>query len=393
MSESVIVAAKRTPIGAFLGALSTVTAPQLAASVIRDLLAVTGLPNHEIEEVILGQVVSAGTGQSPARQALIFGGLSNKTSALTLNKVCGSGLKSVMLADQAIRCGDSQAIMAGGMENMSMIPHGLLMRSGLRLGAGSLEDLLIKDGLQDAYTQKHMGLIAEECARDYKITREQQDAYARDSYVRAQSALAQKRFADEITPVSITDKKGNTTTITEDENPLRGDLAKLGHLKPAFASTGSITAGNASSLADGAAVLLLTSDTFAKTKGLKPLVRIVASATASQAPEWFTTAPALAIKQVLQKARLTVADIGLWEINEAFAVVNLYQNHKLSLPAERCNVNGGAVALGHPIGASGARILVTLIHEMHKRPDVRYGVAALCIGGGEAVAMIVEKIR
>ncbi len=393
MSHTVIVAAKRTAIGSFAGVFANTPAPQLAACVIKGLLIESGLGHDEIQEVILGQVLTAGVGQSPARQAIINAGLSTKTSALTLNKVCGSGLKAIMLADQAIRAGDTQIAIAGGMENMSLAPYAMpKARSGLRLGNATLEDLLIKDGLWDPYSNRHMGLIGEDCAKEFKITREQQDAYAKLSYQRAQAAIQEGRFVNEIAPVPIEGKKGEVTLVSIDEEPSRGDVEKLTKLKAAFEKDGTITAGNASSINDGAAAVLLMSDSKAKEKGLKPLARIVATSQASQDPGWFTTAPALAIKQVLAKAGLKSKDIDLWEINEAFAVVSLYNNQACDVPIEKCNVNGGAVALGHPIGASGARVLVTLVHEMQKRADAKFGLASLCIGGGEAVAMIVEKI-
>lgn len=391
--RSVIVAAKRTPIGSFSGSLSTVPAPKLAATVIQDLVKQTGVSANEIESVVLGNVLQAGVGQSPARQALIFGGLPKKVSALTVNKVCGSGLKAVMLADQAIRCGDQTLAIAGGMENMSLAPYALpKARTGYRMGPGTLEDLMIKDGLWDPYSNQHMGAIGEVCAREYSISREQQDEYALQSYQRALAAQNSGRFQDEIVPVEVSDKRGNLNVVDNDEEPKKAKLEKLKELKTVFDKNGSITAGNASSLNDGAAGVMLVEESRAKELGLKPLVRIVASAESSQDPGWFTTAPASAMRAVLNKAGLEASDIDLWEVNEAFAVVSLYNNKELGITAEKCNVNGGAVALGHPIGASGARILVTLIHELLKREDARYGLASLCIGGGEAVAMIVEKV-
>lgn len=393
MSNTVIVSAKRTAIGSFCGQFSNVSAPHLASTVIQSLLHETSLDPALIQDVILGQVLSAGCGQSPARQALRYAGLPDTVQALTINKVCGSGLKAVMLADQAIRAQDSQILIAGGMENMSQAPlASSALRQGYRLGQVTFEDLLVKDGLLDPYSLRHMGVIAEVCAQKYNITREAQDAYAQLSYERAQKAVQSGRFIQEIAPVEVTNRKKEKTYIATDEEPFKGEIAKLPHLKPAFISEGTITAGNASTINDGSAGVLVMSEDKAKSLNLKPLVRIVASAEISQDPEWFTTAPAVAIKKALQKAHLSVKDIDLWEVNEAFSVVSLYTAEACEIPIEKCNVNGGAIALGHPLGASGARVLVTLIHELHKQTQARYGLASLCIGGGEAVAVIVEKV-
>lgn len=393
MRESVIVSAKRTPIGAFGGALSSVTAPKLGAIAIKAAVDSAGITATAVQEVIMGNVVTSGEGQSPARQALLGAGLPKETAALTIGKVCGSGLKAVMLADQIIRSGDADVIVAGGMENMSLVPYALEQaRTGYRLGDGKLVDLMVKDGLWDAYNNCHMGNIAEKCAKQYKISREAQDEFAKESYLRARRAIDTGRFRDEMAPVSIAQRKGDPIVVDTDEEPGRSNLDKLMSLRPAFDKDGTVTAGNASSINDGAAAVMILSADKAKSMSVKPMVRIVAQAQASQEPDWFTTAPAVAMEMVLKKAHLKVEDIDLWEVNEAFAVVSLYNNDKLKIPTDKVNVNGGAVALGHPIGASGARILVTLIHEMMKRKEARRGLASLCIGGGEAVAMIVEKV-
>lgn len=393
MSKTVIVAAKRTPIGAFMGALSGIPATKLGSIAIKAALEAVRLKAETVEEVIMGNVITAGEGQSPARQALLGAGLPLSTAALTVGKVCGSGLKAVMLADQIIRCGDAEVIVAGGMENMSLAPHALEQsRSGLRLGDGKIIDLMIKDGLWDPYGNCHMGNIAEKCVSEYKISREAQDEFAKNSYLRAQAAIKAGKFKDEIVPVLVPQKKGDALLVDTDEGPARGAVEKLSGLKPAFDKSGSVTAGNASSINDGAAAVVVMSEQKAKELGMKPLVKIVAHAQVSQAPDLFTTAPAQAIEKVLKQAKLTVEQIDLWEINEAFAVVSLVNNEELKISADKVNVNGGAVALGHPIGASGARILVTLIHEMLKRSDAKRGVASLCIGGGEAVAMVIEKV-
>jgi len=393
MTKTVIVAAKRTPIGSFQGSLSNTTAPQLGSVAIKSAIEVAGLKPDQIDEVIMGNVLTSAEGQSPARQALLGAGLDKKTSALTIGKVCGSGLKAVMLADQVIRSGDASVIVAGGMENMTQAPHALeKARSGYRLGNGELTDLMIKDGLWDAYNNCHMGSFAEKCVTEYKVTREAQDAFAKESYQRANAAIADGKFKDEIAPVTIPQRKGDDVVVDTDEEPGRGKVDKLPNLRPAFDKQGSVTAGNASSINDGAAALAVMNEDKAKELNVKPLVRIVAHAQASHEPEWFTTAPAAAMEKVLEKAGLKSEDIDLWEVNEAFAVVSLVNNEKLNIPSDRVNVNGGAVALGHPIGASGARVLVTLVHELLKRSDAKRGLASLCIGGGEAVAMIVEKI-
>ncbi len=392
MTKSVIVSAARTPIGSFMGSLSSLSASQLGSIAIKAALERAGLKGDEIDEVLMGCVLTAGVGQAPARQATLFAGLPKSVPCTTLGKVCGSGLKSVMLADQAIRAGEGEIVIAGGMESMSNTPYSLpKARAGYRMGNGQIEDLLVKDGLWDVYNNFHMGSAAELCAKEYKVDKTMQDAYAAESYRRALAAISGGVFKDEIAPVEIVSKKGSPTIIDTDEEPGRGNIEKLPSLKPAFEKEGTVTAGNASSINDGAAALVIMSEEKAAKLGKKPLARIVSQAQAALSPEWFTMAPAEAMQKALSKANLKVSDIDLWEVNEAFSVVAIANNQKLGIPADRVNVNGGAVALGHPIGASGARILTTLLYEMKRRNSKR-GLASLCIGGGEGVALIVEQI-
>ena len=389
--RSVIASAIRTPIGAFQGYLSSLSASDLASICIKDILDKTGIQTDRINEVILGNVLSAGQGQAPARQATLKSGCPDSVEALTINKMCGSGLKAVMLADQAIRCGDADLILAGGMESMSNAPYLLNdARAGKKLGHSKIIDSMIHDGLWDAYNDKHMGNCAEMLAKDRNYSREAQDEYAIESYNRAQQATTDGIFQTEIVPVVIPQRKGEPLVIDEDEEPAKARFEKIPALKPAFDKDGTITAANASKLNDGAAVMLITSEENAKDLGLKPLVRILEQASASHQPEWFTTAPSKAIGKVLNKAGLKANDIDLWEINEAFAVVAMAAIEDYNIQYENVNIYGGAVALGHPIGASGARILTTLINGMN-RQNVDKGLATLCIGGGEASALIVEK--
>ena len=389
--RSVIASAIRTPIGAFQGYLSSLSASDLASICIKDILDQTGIQTDRINEVILGNVLSAGQGQAPARQATLKSGCPDSVEALTINKMCGSGLKAVMLADQAIRCGDADLILAGGMESMSNAPYLLNdARAGKKLGHSKVIDSMIHDGLWDAYNDKHMGNCAEMLAKDRNYSREAQDEYAIESYNRAQQATTDGIFQTEIVPVVIPQRKGEPLVIDEDEEPAKARFEKIPALKPAFDKDGTITAANASKLNDGAAVMLITSEENAKDLGLKPLVRILEQASASHQPEWFTTAPSKAIGKVLNKAGLKANDIDLWEINEAFAVVAMAAIEDYNIQYENVNIYGGAVALGHPIGASGARILTTLINGMN-RQNVDKGLATLCIGGGEASALIVEK--
>lgn len=392
MGSSVIVSAARTPIGSFMGALSGLTAPQLGAIAIKAALQRAGLQGDQIQEVIMGCVLTAGIGQAPARQAAIFAGLPHQVPCTTVGKVCGSGLKTVMLADQAIRSGDVDIVLAGGMESMSNTPYSLpKARAGYRMGPGQIDDLLVKDGLWDPYNNLHMGNLTELCAKEYKLDKAAQDAYAVESYKRALAAIKSGAFKDEIASVEIPQKKGSALVIENDEEPGKGNIEKLPNLNPAFQKDGTVSAGNASSINDGAAAVIVMSEEKAKALGLKPLARIVSQASAALAPEWFTMAPSEAMAAALSKANLKASDIDLWEVNEAFSAVALANNQKIGIPVDKVNVNGGAVALGHPIGASGTRILVSLLYEMKKR-NTKRGLASLCIGGGEGVALIVEAV-
>ena len=390
MKKVVITTAKRTPIGSFNGTLASLSAAKLGSIAIKSVLEDSKINIENIDEVIMGNVLTAGLGQAPARQAALFAGLPEKTECMTINKMCGSGLKSVMLAHQAILTGDTDVIIAGGQESMSNAPYLLDNgRNGYRLGNGIITDSMIKDGLWDAYNDIHMGSCAEKCAKDFSFTREQLDEFTVSSYNKALKAQTEGKFNDEIVPVTIKSRK-EQITINSDEEPGRVKFDKISSLKPVFEKDGIVTAANASSINDGAAALLVMSEEKAKEFGLKPLVEIVAQASAAKAPIEFTTAPADAIKKIFTKAKLSKDDIDLFEINEAFSVVSLAVNEILGLDPSKINVNGGAVALGHPIGASGARILTTLIHEMIRRNST-YGLASLCIGGGEASALIVKK--
>lgn len=390
MKKVVITHAKRTPIGSFMGSLSGFSAPQLGSLAIRALMDESGLDKNLVDEVIMGNVLTAGLGQAPARQASIFAGLPEKVECLTINKVCGSSLKAVMLAHQAIATGDADIIVAGGQESMSNAPYILPQaRMGYRLGNAAMLDSIIIDGLWDVYNNVHMGSCADSCARDFNFTREQLDEFAVTSYKRALQAQEEGRFKDEIVDVRIKSKAGETV-ISKDEEPEKVKFDKIPGLKPVFDKNGVVTAANASSLNDGASALLVMSEEKALELGLTPMAEIVAQSSAAKAPMQFTTAPADAIQKVLNKACMKLSDIDLFEINEAFAVVSLAVAKLLGLDPERVNVNGGAVALGHPIGASGARILTTLLYEMKKRNST-YGLASLCIGGGEAAALIVKQ--
>ncbi len=390
-SSSVILKAKRTPIGSFLGNLSSFSASDLASFVIQDILKDKRLKAGQINEIILGNVLSAGQGQAPARQAALKGGCVNSIEALTINKMCGSGLKAIMLADQAIRAGDSDITLAGGMESMSNAPHLLTdSRNGIRLGHSQFVDSLIQDGLWDVYTKQHMGSCAELLANERNYSREEQDKFAIHSYAKALEANRKKLFENEIVPVKIKNSKGNYTVIKEDEEPFKANLEKVSHLKPVFKKGGSITAANASKLNDGAAVLLVTNELQAEKLGIKPLAKIIAHASIAHEPEWFTTAPSKVIKKVLAKANMKSNNIDLWEINEAFSAVAMAAQDDFKIPIDKINIFGGSVAMGHPIGASGARILTTLLSGM-KNKKAKNGLAALCIGGGEACAMIVKS--
>lgn len=392
MKKVVIVSAKRTAVGSFNGALSSFSSGQLGSFAIKAVLEDSKIDPQLIDEVIMGNVLMAGEGQAPARQSAVFAGLPNKTECMTINKMCGSGLKAVMLAQQAIVLGDADVIIAGGQESMSNAPYLLPnARNGYRLGHGEVKDSIVLDGLWDVYNNIHMGSCAESCAKDFSFTREQLDNFAIESYNRAIKANNSGRFKDEIYPIKISSRTGDIN-VDKDEEPGKVKFDKIPTLKPVFNKDGVVTAANASSINDGAAALLVMSEDKAKALNLKPLVEIVAQSSAAKAPIEFTTAPVDAINKVLKKAGMTTKDIGLYEINEAFAVVSLAVNKLLGLTSENVNVNGGAVALGHPIGASGARILVTLIHEMKKR-NLEFGLASLCIGGGEASALIVKNYK
>lgn len=387
MKDAYIVDALRTPIGSFLGSLSSIPAPKLASELIAKIVERNNLDKNRIDEVIIGNVLSAGIGQSPARQAAIYGGLPVSVETMTINKVCGSGLKSVMLAQQAIQCGDAKVIFAGGMESMSNAPFLLKnLRNGIKFGNQTLYDAMISDGLTDAYNNIHMGNCAEKVAKEKNITREEQDAYAIESYKRALRAQESGLFNEEI--LSIVTKDG---TVSEDEEPKKVKFDKVNQLKPVFEKDGTITAANASKLNDGASIILVADESTIKEFNLKPIARIVSQAANAVEPIDFAIAPIGAIKKSLQKANLKIEDIDLFEINEAFSLVAIAAIKDLNLDHNKVNVNGGAVALGHPIGASGARILTTLLYEL-KRRKAKYGLASLCIGGGEAVSLIVENL-
>lgn len=391
MNDVVIVSGCRTPIGSFLGTLASVPAPRLGAIVIEEAIRRANIKKTDVQEVIMGNVLNAGIGQAPARQAALFAGLPESVECMTVNKVCGSGLKAVMLAAQAIQTGDAETIVAGGMESMSNVPYyAERARTGLRMGHSQLTDGMIKDGLWDVYNDFHMGNAAEICAKECAIPREAQDEFAVMSYKRAQAATNEGRFKDEIVGVKIQGKQGEEL-VDKDEEPFKTNFEKIPKLKPAFLKDGTVTAANASKINDGAAALVVMSAQQADKLGIKPLARIVAQASSAKKPEWFTTAPADVIAKVLKKANLKSSDIDLFEINEAFAVVTLAVSKIVGLGTDNVDVNGGAVALGHPIGASGARILVTLLNALKQRNKKR-GLAAICIGGGEASAVVVELL-
>ena len=391
MKEVFVVESMRTPQGSFGGALSDVEAPHLAATVIQGLLDRCGLAAETVDEVIVGQVLSGGCGQAPARQAMRLAGLADAVPALTINKVCGSGLKALMLGAGSIRLGDAGVVIAGGMENMSRAPYLLTQgRYGYRMGSGELLDLMIYDGLRDPYSDKHMGQIAEASAAKHGLTREEQDEFALGSYRKAQAAIEEGVFAEEIVPVVKKTRKGEVV-VDRDEEPFKVDFDKLSALRAAFSKEGAITAGNASTINDGAALSLLAGGEAVEKYALEPKARLVAYASNSMHPDQFTEAPVGAIEKVCSKAGISLGEVDLFEINEAFALVTMLAIRQLSLDPQKVNVNGGAVALGHPLGASGGRLVATLVRELHRR-QARYGLATLCIGGGEAVAAIFERI-
>lgn len=391
MKEVYIVSAMRTPVGSFNGALSTVSATKLGAAAIKGALEKIKLAPAEVQQVYMGCVLQGNLGQAPARQAAKFAGLPNEVQCTTVNKVCASGLKSVITAAQNIMLGDADVVVAGGMENMTQVPYYLdQARNGYRLGNGAVIDGLVKDGLTDVYHNNHMGNSAELCAREMKITREEQDAFAIESYKRAAAAWKAGKFTEEVVPLTISTKKGDIT-VSEDEEYKQVNFEKVPQLKPVFDKAGTVTAANASTLNDGASALVLMSKEKAEKLGLKHLAKILAYADAEQAPEWFTTAPSRAIPNAVAKAGLKMTDIEYFEINEAFSVVSIANNKLMNLDPAKVNINGGAVSLGHPLGSSGSRILVTLLHVL-KQQNARYGAAGICNGGGGASAVVVERI-
>lgn len=391
LREVVVVSSARTAIGSFNGIFKDIPAPQLGSVVIKEVIKRAGIKPDQVDEVIMGTVLPANLGQAPARQAALGAGLNKSVQCLTINKVCGSGLKSVMLAAQAIMVGDADVIVAGGMENMSRVPYYLDgVRSGLKMGHGQLVDGMIKDGLWDVYHDFHMANAAEICSRECQISREEQDDYAIMSYRRALEAQEKGYFEKEIVAVEIPQRKGDPLLANKDEEPSKVNFERIKTLRPVFEKEGTVTAANASSINDGAAAVLVMAREKAEELGITAPFRIVAQSSAAKEPEYFTTAPTDAINRLLKKANLTTDAVDLFEINEAFAVVSIINNRLLNLPVEKVNIHGGAVALGHPIGASGARILTTLLHAMERR-DAKRGIASLCIGGGEASAILVEK--
>jgi acetyl-CoA C-acetyltransferase len=392
MQEIVILSAARTPIGAFQGALSSLTAPQLGARALAGAIERAGLTPQDLDQVYMGCVLQAGLGQAPARQAALGAGCPPTTGAVTVHKVCGSGMRAMMSAANDLRCGDYALVAAGGMEAMSRAPYLVPgARDGLRLGHARLIDAMIHDGLWDPYGDKHMGSCAETCAARYGFSREDQDAYAKESYRRAQAAQEAGLFDPEIVPVEVPRRRGEPLRVDRDEEPGRADFDKMAQLKPAFQKDGTVTAANASKINDGAAALVLTTAEHAARLGKEPVARLLAQASFAHEPEWFTTAPIEAVRRVLDRAGLTLADVDLFEVNEAFAAVAMAARDELGIDPERLNVRGGAVALGHPIGASGARIVVTLLHALAERGAGR-GCAAICLGGGEATAVVVERL-
>lgn len=392
MSKEVfIVAAVRTPMGSFMGSLSSVSAPHLGGTAIKGAIAKSGVKPEWIDEVFMGNVLQAGVGQAPARQAALFAGLDANTPCTTVNKVCASGMKAIMLGAQTILAGDNEIVVAGGMENMSSVPHYLNGRQGVKLGDLKVVDGMVKDGLTDVYNQVHMGVCADECAVEYNFSREDQDAFAVSSYEKAANAWSAGKFNDEIVAVEVPQRKGDAIQISEDEEYKNIKLDKIPSLKPAFGKEGTVTAANASTLNDGASALILASKEAVEKYGLKPLAKIRAYADASQDPKKFTTAPAKALPIALERAGLSVNDIDFWELNEAFSVVGLANTKILGINPAKVDVNGGAVALGHPLGSSGSRIVVTLINVL-KQNNAKLGAAGICNGGGGASAIVIERV-
>lgn len=386
----VIVSAARTPIGSFMGSLSTVSAPHLGAAAIKGALEKINLDPNLVDEVIMGNVIQAGVGQAPARQAALFAGLPNTVIATTVNKVCASGMKAVMQGAQAIMAGDAEIIVAGGMENMSLIPHYMHLRNGVKFGPTSMVDGMQRDGLQDAYDNNAMGVSADLCATEYKITREQQDAFAIQSYERSAKAWEAGKFDKEVVPVAVPQRRGEPIMVTKDEEYTNVKLDKIPALSAVFTKEGTVTAANASTINDGAGAVILMSEEKAKAMGLTPLATIVSYADAAQEPKWFTTSPAKALPKALDKVGLKVSDVDFFEFNEAFAVVGLANAQILGLDNDKINVNGGAVSLGHPLGCSGVRIIITLINVLEQN-NAKIGAAAICNGGGGASAIVIER--
>lgn len=388
--DIVIISMARTPIGSFNGSLSKIPAPKLGAVAIKGALKKINLNPDLVDEVYMGNVLQAGEGQAPARQAAIYAGIPDTVPATTVNKVCASGMKAISMAVQAIKAGDAEIIVAGGMENMSMAPHYLAGRNGQKLGDIKLRDGLVLDGLTDIYTMKHMGVYADMCADEYKISREEQDKYAVKSYNRSAEAWKTGKFKDEVVPVEIPQRKGDPVVFEEDEEYKNVRFEKIPSLRAVFTKEGTVTAANASTINDGGAAIILTTRKKAEELGVKPLARIVSYADAAQDPKWFTTSPAKAVPKALDKAGLGIGDMDYFELNEAFSVVSLVNEKLMNLPSDKCNVNGGAVSLGHPLGVSGTRIVMALISVL-KQNDAKYGAAGICNGGGGAGAMIIEN--
>lgn len=392
MSKEVyIVSAVRTPIGSFGGSLSTVPAPMLGAAAIKGAIAKAGIKPEVIDEVFMGNVLQANLGQAPARQAAIFAGITNDVPCTTVNKVCASGMKSLSLAAQSIICGDNDVVVAGGMENMSMVPHYFNARLATKLGDVKMVDGMVKDGLTDVYNHVHMGVCADKCATENNISREEQDNFAIESYRRSAAAWEAGKFDNEIVPVEVPQRRGDAIIVTKDEEFTNVKLEKIPQLNPVFTKEGTVTAANASTLNDGASALILMSKEKAEELGVKPIAKLIGYGDAAHEPEWFTTAPAKAVPVALKRANLTVADIDYWELNQAFSVVGIYNTQKLGLDPAKVDVNGGAVALGHPLGNSGSRIIVTLINVL-KQNGGKYGAAGICNGGGGASAMVIENV-
>lgn len=392
MKEVVIVSMARTPIGKFMGGLAGVSAPKLGSIAIKAALEKIGLQPDKVDEVYMGNVLQAGVGQAPARQAALFAGIPNTVPCTTINKVCVSGMKAVAMAAQAIKSGDADIIVAGGMENMSQVPHYFNARNGVKLGNVTMQDGMVLDGLTDVYAQAHMGTFADLCATDYKISRERQDAFAVESYHRSAAAWEAGKFKDEVVPVEIPQRNGSVLIIDKDEEYTNVVMDKIPTLKPVFTKEGTVTAANASTLNDGAAALVLMSADKAQALGIKPLAKVVSYADAAHEPNWFTTAPAKAVPKALHKVGLTVHDVDYFELNEAFSVVGLVNMDLMQLDPERVNVNGGAVSLGHPLGMSGARIIITLYHVLVQNGG-KLGAAGICNGGGGAGAFVIERLN